>query len=46
MAHFDIHYKYGYYNNSTLQVDVPKQVLRTRGTNFGFSLGVPITIKK
>jgi hypothetical protein len=46
MAHFDIRYQYGYYNNPALQVDVPKQVLRTRGTNFGFSLGVPITIKK
>jgi hypothetical protein len=46
MAHFDIRYQYGYYNNPALQVDVPKQVLRTRGTNLGFSFGVPITIKK
>ncbi len=46
MAHFDIHYQYGYWNDPSKQVDVPKQVLRTRGTTFGFSLGVPITIKK
>lgn len=46
MAHFDIHYKYGYFNDPLKQVDVPKQVLRTRGTNVGFSLGIPITIKK
>lgn len=46
MAHFDIHYDYGYYNDPARQVDVPKQVLRSRGTNFGFSLGIPITIKR
>lgn len=46
MAHFDIHYQYGYWNDPSKQVDVPKQVLRTRGTTFGFSLGVPIKIKK
>ncbi|MCY7290656.1 MAG: hypothetical protein LH615_00590 [Ferruginibacter sp.] len=46
MAHFDIQYKYGYYNDPSRQVAVPKQVLRTRGTNIGFSLGIPITIKK
>ncbi len=46
MAHFDIQYDYGYLNDPTKQVFVPKQVLRTRGTNMGFSLGIPITIKK
>jgi hypothetical protein len=46
MAHFDIHYQYGYWNDPSKQVDVPKQVLRSRGTTFGFSLGFPITIKK
>ena len=46
MAHFDIHFQYGYWNDPSKRVDVPKQVLRTRGTTFGFSLGVPITIKK
>ena len=46
MAHFDIHYQYGYFNDPSKQVDIPKQVLRSRGTTFGFSLGIPITIKK
>jgi hypothetical protein len=46
MAHYDIHYQYGYWNDPSKQVDVPKQVLRSRGTTFGFSLGVPVTIKK
>ena len=46
MAHFNIHYDYGYINDPSRQVDVPKQVLRSRGTNIGFSLGIPITIKK
>lgn len=46
MAHYDIHYQYGYFNDPSKQVDVPKQVLRSRGTTFGFSLGVPISIKK
>ena len=46
MAHFDIHYQYGYFNDPSKQVDIPKQVLLSRGTTFGFSFGVPITIKK
>ena len=46
MAHFDVYYQYGYFNDPQRQVDVPKQVLRSRGTTFGFSMGVPITIKK
>jgi hypothetical protein len=46
MTHFDIHYQYGYFNDPAKQVDVPKQVLRSRGTSFGFSLGIPVTIIK
>jgi hypothetical protein len=46
MAHFDIHYKYGFWNDPQKQVDVSSQILRSRGTTFGFSVGVPITIKK
>lgn len=46
MVHYDIHYQYGYWNDPSKRVDVPKQVLRSRGTTFGFSLGVPVTIKK
>ncbi len=46
MVHFDIHYQYGYFNDPARQVDVPKLVLRNRGTTIGFNLGIPITIKK
>ncbi len=46
MAHFDIHYRYGYWNDLAKQVDVPNQVLRSRGTVFGFSLGIPIVLIK
>lgn len=46
MAHFDIHYRYGYWNDPAKQVDVPNQVLRSRGTVFGFSLGIPIVLIK
>jgi hypothetical protein len=46
MAHFDIHYQYGYWNDPSKQVDVPSQLLYSRGTTFGFSFGVPIIIKK
>lgn len=46
MAHFDIHYRYGYWNDPSKRVDVPHQILRSRGTTFGFSIGVPIIIIK
>lgn len=46
MAHYDIHYRYGYWNDPNKQVDVPHQILRSRGTTFGFSVGVPIVIIK
>lgn len=46
MVHFDIHYIYGYFNDPSRQVDVPKQVLKSRGTTFGLSIGVPIKILK
>ena len=46
MAHFDIHYRYGYWNDPAKQVDVPKLVLRSRGTVFGLSVGIPITLLK
>lgn len=46
MMKFNVHYKYGYFTDPTRQVDVPLQILRIRGTNFGLSLGIPITIKK
>lgn len=46
MAKFDIHYQYGYWNDPAKQVDVPHQILRSRGTIFGFSVGIPITLKK
>lgn len=46
MAHYNIHYQYGYWNDPQRQVEVPRQVLRSRGTTFGFSIGVPITIKR
>ena len=46
MAHFDIRYRYGYYNDPSKQVDVPNQKIYSRGTTFGFSLGVPVRILK
>lgn len=46
MAHFDIHYRYGYWNDPSKRVDVPHQILRSRGTTFGLSIGVPIIIIK
>lgn len=44
MAQFDIKYQYGYFNDPSKQVDVPEQALYHRGTTFGLSIGVPITI--
>jgi hypothetical protein len=46
MAKYNIHYQYGYFNDPTRQVNVPNQIIYTRGTTFGFSLGVPIKIVK
>ncbi|MGQ0739234.1 MAG: hypothetical protein ACT4OJ_09265 [Bacteroidota bacterium] len=46
MARFDIHYQYGYWNDPAKRVDVPNQKIYSRGTTFGFSLGVPIRIIK
>ncbi len=46
MAHFDIHYQYGFINDPQKQVNVTNQILRSRGTTFGFNVGVPITIIK
>jgi hypothetical protein len=46
MAHYDIHYKYGFWNDPQKQVEVPSQILRSRGTTFSFTIGIPITIKK
>ena len=46
MVLYNIHYQYGYFNDPQKQVDVPNQVLKNRGTTFGFSIGLPITIKK
>lgn len=46
MVHYDIHYQYGYFNDPSRQVDVPHLILRSRGTTFGFSVGIPIALKK
>lgn len=46
MVQYNIHYQYGYWNDASKQVDVPNQQLFSKGTTFGFNLGVPITIKK
>lgn len=46
MVHYDIHYVYGYFNDLQRQIDVPHQILRNRGTTFGFGVGIPITLKK
>lgn len=46
MIRFYIHYQYGFFNDPSRQVDVPRQVLRSRGTSFGLKIGVPITIFK
>lgn len=42
---FELNYYYGYFNNPDRQVS-ENVTLRTRGTIFGFTLGVPITIIK
>jgi len=44
MIKFNIHYQYGFLNDPARQVDVPNQVLRSRGTSFGLKIGVPIKI--
>ncbi len=46
MIRYDVHYQYGYWSDPQRQVDVPHQILKGRGTTFGFSIGLPITIKK
>ena len=46
MVHYNIHYQYGFWNDPSRQVDVPNQLLRNKGTTFGFSAGFPITLKK
>ena len=43
---FNIHYQYGYFNDPSRQIDVPNQILRSRGTSFGLKIGVPIKILK
>ena len=42
---FEVNYYYGYFNDPNRQVS-ENVTLRTRGTVFGFNLGVPITIIK
>ena len=46
MAHFNVHYKYGFFSDPQSQIEVFDQVVRTRGSTIGFSLGIPIVIKK
>ena len=46
MVRFYIHYQYGFFNDPARQTDVPKQVLRSRGTSFGLKIGIPIKILK
>ena len=46
LAKFDIQYIYGLYSNTTKRVDVPDQILRSRGTSYGLKIGVPIKILK
>jgi len=43
---FNIHYQYGFFNDPNRQVDVPNQILRSRGTSFGLKIGIPIKIIK
>lgn len=44
MIKFNIHYQYGFFNDPNKQVDVPNQLLRSRGTSFGLKIGIPIKI--
>lgn len=46
MAHFNIHYRYGYWNDLSKRIDKPDQLLFTRGTTLGFTLAFPIVILK
>lgn len=46
MVHYNIHYQYCFWNDPSRQIDVPNQILRNKGTTFGFSAGFPITLKK
>lgn len=46
MAHFNIHYRYGYWNDLSKRIDKPDQILFTRGTTLGFALALPIVILK
>jgi hypothetical protein len=44
LVRFNIHYQYGFFNDPSKQVDVPNQLLRSRGTSFGLKIGIPIKI--
>lgn len=46
MVKYNIHYQYGFFTDPDRQVDVPNQVLRSRGTSFGLKVGAPIRILK
>ena len=46
MLKYSIDYKYGYTQYPQYQTEVHNQIIRTRGTSFGFKIGVPIKILK
>lgn len=46
MVHYIIHYKYGFFNDPQKQIEVFDVNMKSKGTTFGISFGVPITILK